>query len=154
MSLQTPYSSIDWIAEATRVAQAFGVEGECHWNDSQPVGLHRKLKSNGNTPVVNSGHFLDYFMCLTGPFIRIWQTENGDEYGNLGTQIEANLNTSNSRFTIYGNPDKAFLLIFARALFHLNLLTIEVENALCVIISATEKMEWGREYEERYGVTI
>lgn len=143
---QQTYDTIDWQAEAQRVKRAFGVEGECEF---RLENYERLLYEDGDEgmiyqPKIAENLYVQAAWTDSDRYFLIHQC-HGHKSTSIGIWDTGVLNDSPNDLT-YAVP-------LARALFHLDLLTPEVETALQVTISHHEKLEWLREYEERYGVT-
>lgn len=136
------YETMDWEAEAKRVAAAFGVTSECIWID---------LGSKGNKKLVS----LDAAECKYGipisedayaliEYSRKWRYfEIFDGYPDISIYI-------NWQGVVWDEPDVIqHSDTISKALFHLSLLTPEAEASLKVAISHHQKLEWTLEYEAR-----
>ena len=136
---------MDWKAEAERVARAFGLEGKCEF--------YRRNKHDESR----------YFRHLVKPYAitfphPIGETRLRVTYDPNGRHFDLSNGSAWSLMSVgwdvrqYQLPILAFYNFhIAKALFYLDLLTPEIEDALEVSISAHEKLEWILEFEARYG---
>ena len=134
------YETLDWPSEAERVALAFGVVGECEF---QNTGLTHSLKfidQNGTAQPVLRGEG-EYVAAVeySAAGRRFSASRN---YISLDSEAETRIHIgwdgSVRRVSLWlGEAD-----FLAKALYHLGLLTPEVEAALKVSISSHQKAEW------------
>jgi len=146
------YETIDWEAEAQRVARAFGLSEKCYFREQVP-------------PATSSSRLYYHDLCWKDTkggyefpdgsgviFICVYVKQIGVRYGferEYGRANTSFLLNWKSKPIVRGN-DAVLVPLLAKGLFHLGLLTAEVETMLNV--SNHEKLEWAREYEERYGL--
>lgn len=143
------YETIDWNAEALRVARAFGVEGEFRdggFYDKKYLSVGEHYEA---IPFTGAGYGELFSVVYTFDQMQfeVWNTWNH-------TRTDCHIGYDGSFSDGLSTLDKKKFPIahrypLARALFHLDLLTPEVEEALQVSVSAHEKMEWTMGYEAR-----
>jgi len=149
-NIMTP-ETIDWPLEARRIRQAFGLQGLClfkPWYEGA-----RQFQMDGNS-LVPLGDNAKLFVAYEGVMkFTIWRS-NGfdpsiglDRASELDTYIGLTYDGKVRGQTFAGRYSNTL----AKGLFHLDLLTPEVEAALKVSVSAHEKAEWTLEYERHYG---
>jgi hypothetical protein len=141
------YETIDWEVEAKRVARAFGVEGKVEFRQ------HRRLKGSQRFGVigvrklavpVGEGFFVDVAYETKGRFFALADKTHKNWVSLKIGWVRGDISYGDS-----GNVEE-FSTRLARGLFHLDLLTPEVEHKLTATISAHQKMEWAGEYQQRY----
>jgi hypothetical protein len=167
------YETIDWDAEALLVARAFGCDEDCRFEeklDGEPVksglGNERylcwKIAEEGQEWILKLKGLAEYwnhwywfpeleevaFRCTYNKdygrhFIISPSHETGDTSIEIGWDGDCGC----------GIGDKALAIRLAKGLFRLGLLSHGTEAELKVTISAHEKLEWVREYEERENTT-
>jgi len=128
------FESMDWEAEAQRVAAAFGVEAPCQFLEFD--SNQRLLYVQGFTSRIWLKHtqtlYLTAFYAQNGRLFTITQG-----YGDSAELFIGWDGSVDRRPWFYDhNP------IIARALFYLDLLTPEAEEALCISVSAHDRLEW------------
>lgn len=136
------YETIDWEAEAKRVAKAFGIKGECVWIDVrkqavQLVALDDLVCKYG-IPISEDA----YAVVQYSKGSRFFQIFDGSP--DVGIFINWQGAVWESDVIAHGDT-------LAKALYHLSLLTPEVEQALGVTIDAHTKLEWELEFAGRDG---
>lgn len=153
------YETMDWDAEAKRVAAAFGLDMTAEYEfrefpeENPQTMLLRQIGAPKIVLPTRPETSFEYFIGAKG---RIFVLSNNGNPNN--GPVGARAMTLASLYwdgTIDITPfqlDSRYSEILARALFHLDLLTPEVEQALQVSVSAHEKIEWGRECEKRNGL--
>jgi len=138
------YDSIDWEVEAKRVARAFGIEEQCQFvldNDLVSRSLYV-----GDDP---------YFYLSSEAIVRVDYFDLGRSFQTMNPrQAKAVLFVSIDwdGFILMSQAEFKLSLLLSKPLFHLGLLSPEVEAALKLTITAHQKIEWARQYEERYGL--
>jgi len=147
------FETIDWEAEALRVSRAFEVEEECEffvippdWYDLEK-GETRELLHDFGLEQHNVEALGEFELTVNySPESRFYGLESLDtgEAAVISIQWDGSLPRR-----VYRHKPTKFLV---RPLFHLDLLTPEVEAALGVSISANQKLEWTQEYKARYGL--
>ncbi len=133
MTLET----IDWELEAERVKRAFGLKGEARfklWYD-----LARQFQLDGNS-LVPLGESEQLIIAYEGVMkFTLWRNGEFDTY--IGIDFEGKRRGQ----TFAGRGCHTI----AEGLFHLGLLTPEIEAALGMDISHHQRAEWILEYDER-----
>ena len=150
------YETMDWEAEAKRIARAFGVEGECHFevpqHDPPAQGGSQRIPQTGfRTLRLKNG---DYARLANG--VHFWCDYRRGAGRNYW--LRASLHSRLGIKVAWGGQlafqidDYTLAPALTKGSFHLGLLTSEIEAALKANVTAHEKLEWTREYEERYGL--
>ena len=132
--------------EFERIRRAFDVAGEC---EILTEGDYISLESKGEKGAklrLHDGAELQASYSLRSRTLgfTLWVNE---------TFTEFELGTNYVWYSVMYNPfpeydDSSLRLV--KGLFHLGLLTPEIERGLRVSISAHQKLEWTLEYEARY----
>ena len=137
------YETIDWDAEALRIARAFGVEA--------PLRFRRKIKDSKIRHDLLSGSHTHIVVHET---LRLTVNYKPHclhfklHYGDVATAVTIGYNGMVGQATVeskYSNQ-------LAKGLFHLGLLHHDTIEILGWSISEHDKLEWLLEYEERYDV--
>jgi len=137
------FETIDWEQESQRVARAFGIEEQCHFVMENDL-VTRKLYV-GEEP---------YIFVSRTKLIGVDYFELGHTFQAVNprrTKAEAFVSLDWGVSILMSQPEAELSPLLAKPLFHLGLLTPEVEAALKVTITAHQKLEWALEYERRYG---
>ncbi len=135
------FETMDWEAEAKRVSLAFGVEEKCRFvKSSLNETMTFRPLTDGQDVKVPDGSVRVYYQLK----VRSYQI-----FASSKISVAVRFITSGGVITRIVPKDCPAVKPLARALFHLDLLTPEVEAALKVNISAHQKIEWTLEYEER-----
>ena len=144
------YETMDWEAEAKRVAKAFNVLSACYF-DYDPDEAKCDLCSR---PA----------QTTASVFLTDWHQLRSSYDRDEGRLFEIHKGTSNVFILIYWDGDVnqswgknsdltpgyfELINMLAKGLFHMDLLTIEVEAHLQTSITVHQKLEWTLEYEER-----
>jgi hypothetical protein len=132
------YETLNWKHEANRVAAAFGAEGECEFVEFDAG--QRLLQWRGWSRIYLAGSL--YFGALYDGEGRLFSVTEG--YTDAAEIFISWDGSVNQRPWFYKHN-----ILLARALFHLQLLTPEVEGALNVSVTAHDKLEWTLNYRER-----
>jgi hypothetical protein len=158
------YETMDWDAEARRIAQAFGIDKPCYWkqelsvwaDDEAPAGAVPKtetemwLKLQGSQyDNIELGE--DQFLyCVYNNEERFFQTydKKAKKGSPLYQMIEISIRWDGTHHVSEITSKKPLNL--ARGLFHLGYLTLPVEASLSLTISEHQKLEWTLENETRY----
>jgi len=155
MNTETTFETLDWNAEARRVARAFGVTEECHFHtyvENEPIEngdgdypyLRLTLKDGLTEPTI--------FCRDDVALLCEYDEDIGRSYyvyaekGVTGIRMEWDESLASLI------KDSTLLPLLAKGLFYLDILTPEVEETLKITVTAHEKLEWAREYEQRYGL--
>ena len=135
------FETMDWEAEAQRVALAFGVEAKCRFVKSNlNETMTFRPTTDGQDVKVPDGSVRVYYQSK----VRSYQIFASNEV-NAAVRFIA----SGGVRTRIVPRDCPAVEPLARGLFYLNLLTSEVEASLQVAISAHQKAEWTLEYAKR-----
>jgi hypothetical protein len=146
------YETMDWEAEAIRVARAFGIKEKCEFrferlrNGTRMSAFKQMslyIEATASKPSLPWGDVL-HASC----------DNDGRTYDAIAkSSSDFNLVISfewDGELMIAELVDNyAYVDLFAKGLFHLGLLTEEVEAELKIYITAHQKLEWALEYEER-----
>ena len=138
------FETMDWKAEAERVARAFGVEGKCFFRAEYEEYVLRSVdranKDYFKQPLIQPRVYLLATYEAEGQYFEIYNPAAGQSTTIIiGDTIDLN------RFS----GDLFFANEMARALYKLDLLTPEIEAMLKVNISAHQRLEWALEFESR-----
>ena len=141
MMNESSYETLDWEAEAIRMARAYGVKVECAFIETRYgkdfIDIATRKKAEISEGVVGTAGY--------SPSNRFYTVRSRSSWTVIQLSWLGEVQSA--------HVGKDFeVAALARAFFHLELLTPEVEAALSVSITAHEKLEWAREYEERYGI--
>jgi len=143
------YETIDWDAEAQHLKTAFGVVGKCFWV-SQANFVHINFGKGpavyGQVLTVKSGGYTA--MCSSGDRVHILYHPNG-LYFELSRLMEVYC----SAFIGWNSKEpvtQGYAAPMHRALAYLVMNSHAVAAAMN--LTEHEKLEWIREYEERYGL--
>jgi hypothetical protein len=131
------FETMDWEAEAKRVARAFGLLTCTVASELHQGGVC--YRANDTTNEFNvSCKYTSRYQCFE--LERVDKNIIGLNSSTIYLNWEGSVRTA--------HPDAQTTPELAKGLFHLDLLTPEVEAALQVSISNHQKIEWALEYEE------
>jgi len=177
MKPATDYETMDWDAEAKRVARAFGTRPPVQfaplYDDS--AALFRCLLTISDEPsmYIPISPVLSILVSYHSPaqfahgrkYFQVHRTGTMIEGHSMASEnIELNWDGSVSADHLSLHQTKSsfrddrrwhnhrYNCVLSRGLFHLNYLTPEVESLLGVSISHHQRMEWTLKYEEHYGL--
>lgn len=132
------FDSIDWKAEATRVALAFGVKthsyfGKSNWGYGKAMRFYISGGPRVYLETLDTAQLIVLYSreCREFTLIKFPDGKASVSLSYSGQLIDK----PSIVHSIYSYP-------LARALFLLDLLTPEVENALQTTISTHQKIEW------------
>lgn len=127
------YETMDLMAEARRIARAFGVEGPVSWFDHDDDIVF--VLENKPSLVVSYNIEGNYKIFNFDNPLAIW-SDDCTVIREDGSAIRNHPNSENDE-------------VLACALFHLNLLTPEIEAALNISVTSHLKLEWTLEHKAR-----
>lgn len=148
------YETMDWEAEARRIAWAFEVKTECKFRQKiKSYGEKRILLSCGRNNVAIDENWNLYATYKPGG---MWfRMEHSAFLTGVGWVSSGAMWVSLdwNRKVLDAGPDHEYSELLVRALFRLDLLTQEIETALESSVTAHQKLEWQLEYEARLKAT-
>lgn len=137
------FFTIDWALESLKVTQAFDVRESCIFGPKW--GTDRTAMEY--SPVLEPlrfCHIKDALLSITyRPYSRSFTIQGQGRNGRIAQIMWID------EQPISSVGDAEYSLWLAKGLFHLDLLTLEVEQALALSVSHHERLEWQLEYELR-----
>jgi len=156
MNYETTFETLDWELEARRLNAAFGIEGEFRAAfDDEPSGPKWLIKTIGsdampNMFIVNAEFWVSFYYDRKNRYFTVGKIPRQSPTSFPNKKFI--LNWAGTQFRVQGSQiDIEGHWIIAKGLYHLGLLTDEIETAMQVAVSAHQKIEWTLEYESRCG---
>jgi len=173
------YETLDWDAEAARIIRAFGISQPVQFldeglNEGRKPHLFKYLRTLDDDPTIYLSIPADLEMDVTyhSPkqkpqqlplglkFFRVFRAGTMIEGTSMyQAKVELNWDGSvSSDFYQFQKQKNSFYIpsgyfglaqVLAKGLFHLDLLSPEVEDVLELNITAHQKLEWALEYDSR-----
>ena len=142
---------MDWKAEAKRIQVAFNLKTECEFVQNESGACLESVGGQKDEGIYLQGEYLHDWLELLVTYSakdRVFEISRVRTPEKLhGGSFSMVIITWDGSTSIIGGDSYSHIL--ARALFHLDLLTPEVEITIRATISAHEKLEWKLEYEDK-----